>query len=166
MRILIVQDKTNDIKQHCEFAIMEKEQLSPRLHNIGDNRVILEYPKEEKVFRKCKDDIQEKLVTQEILVCFCSLYSESFTTTMITSGNCITTIEVKLYNAIDNIIFLRLLLNNLTIESNIATNLIPKLHLPNLIQNFMVKDENNLLNLKCVLKAHRSQYKNKNHFIS
>ena len=50
------------------------------------------------------------------------------------------------------------MLNNLTIESNIATNLIPKLHLPNLIKNFMVKDENNWLNLKDVLKAHRSQY--------
>ena len=50
------------------------------------------------------------------------------------------------------------MLNNLTIESNIATNLIPKLHLPNLIQNFMVKDENNMVNLKDVLKAHRSHY--------
>ena len=72
--------------------------------------------------------------------------------------NCIKTIEVKLYNSMDNITFLRLLLNNLTVESNIATNLIPKLHLPNLIQNFMVKDESYLLNLKDVLKAHRSQY--------
>ena len=159
----IVQNKTNDIKEHCEFAIMGKEQLSPRLHNIGDSRVILENPKEERVYRKCKDDIQGKFLTQEKLVevmvpCFCSLYSEAFTTTMITSDNCITTIEVKLYNPIDNIIFLRLLLNNLTVESNIATNLIPKLHLPNLIQNFMVKDESNLLNLKDVLKAHKSQY--------
>ena len=77
---------------------------------------------------------------------------------MITSDNCVKNIKIKLYNPIDNIIFLRLLLNNLTIESNIATNLIPKLHLPNSIQNFMVKDENNLLNLKDVLKAHRSQY--------
>ena len=90
--------------------------------------------------------------------CFCSLYSGSFTTTMITSDNCVKTIEVKLYNLIDNIIFLILLLYNLTIELNISTNLIPKLHLPNLIQNCMVKDENNWLNLKDVLKAHRSQY--------
>ena len=77
---------------------------------------------------------------------------------MITSDNCVKNIEVKLYNPIDNIIFVRLLLNNHTIESNISTNLIPKLHLPNLIKNVMVKDENNLLNLKDVLKAHRSQY--------
>ena len=90
--------------------------------------------------------------------CLCSLYSESFTTTMLTSDNCVKNVTVKLYNPIDNIIFLRLLLNNLTIETNIATNLIHKLHLPNLIQNFMVKDENNLLNLKDVLKAHISQY--------
>ena len=81
--------------------------------------MILKNHKEEKVYRKCKDDIQEKIVTQEKLVevmvpCFCSLYSESFTTTMITNDNCITTIEVKLYNPIDNIIFLKLLLNNLT----------------------------------------------------
>ena len=109
---------------------------------------MLHNPKEERVYRKCKDDIQEKFVTQEKLVevmvaCFYSPYSESFTTTMITSDNCITTIEVKSYNPMNNLIFLRLLLNNLTVESNIATNLIPKLHLPNLIQNFMVKDENN-----------------------
>ena len=103
--------------------------------------MILENPKEEKIYR-CKDDIQEKNVTQEKLVevmvpCFCSLYSEYFTTAMITSDNCGKNIEVKLYNPIDNIIFLRLFLNNLTIESNFSTNLIPKLHLPNLIQNFM-----------------------------
>ena len=153
----IVQNKTNNIKQHCEFAIMEKEQLSPRLHNIGDNRVILENPNKEKIYRRCNDDIQEKLV--EVMVpCFCSLYNDSFTTTMITIDNCVKNIKVKLYNPIDNIIFLRLLVNNLTIESNIATNLIPKLLLPNLIQNFMVKYENNLLNLKDVLKAHISQY--------
>ena len=63
--------------------------------------------------------------------CVCSLYSEFFTTTMITSGNCVKNVKVKLYIPIDNIIFLRLLLNNRTIESDIATNLIPKLHLPN-----------------------------------
>ena len=74
-----------------------------------------------------------------MVTCFSGLYSESFTTTMITSDNCVKNVEVKLYNPIDNIIFLRLLLNNLTIESHIATNLIPKLHLPNLIQNFIVK---------------------------
>ena len=34
----IVENKTNDIKQHCEFATMGKEQLSPRLHNIGNIR--------------------------------------------------------------------------------------------------------------------------------
>ena len=137
----IVQNKTNDIKQHCEFAIMEKEHLLPRLYNIGDNRVIQENPKEEKIYRRCKDDVQEQFVTQEKLLevmvpCFCSLYSESFTTTMITSDNCVKNIKVKLYNPIDNIIFLRLLLNNLTIESNISTNLIHEY----------------------VLKAHRSHY--------
>ena len=63
-----------------------------------------------------------------------------------------------MYNPIDNIIFLILLLNNLTIESNISTNFIAKLHLPNLVQNFMVKVENNLFNLKDILKAHRLQY--------
>ena len=123
--------------------------------------MILENPKEEKMYRICKEDIKEKFVTQEKLVevmvpCFCSLYSESFTTTMITSDNCVKIIKVKLYNPIDHIIFVRLLLNNLTIESNIATNLIPKLHLLNLIQNFMVKDEDNLMKLKDVLEAYRS----------
>ena len=64
---------------------------------------------------------QEKLL--EIIVpCFCSLYSEYFTTTLITSDNCVRNIEVKLYNPTDNIIFLQLLLNNITIESNISVN--------------------------------------------
>ena len=36
--------------------------------------------------------------------------------------------------------------------------MIPKLHLPNLIQNCIFKNQNNLLNLKDVLKAHISQY--------
>ena len=123
----------------------------------------MENPKEDTIYRRCKDDIQEKCVTQEKLIevmvsCCCSLYNESFTTTMITSDNCVKNIKVKLYNPIDNVIFLRLLLNNRTIESNIATNLIPKLHLANLIKKIMVKDENKLLNLKDVLKAYRSQY--------
>ena len=54
---------------------------------------------------------QEKFV--EIIVpCFHSLYSEDFTTTLITSDNCVRNVEVKLYNLIDNIIFLQLLLAN------------------------------------------------------
>ena len=124
-----IQNKTQDIKHNCEFAIMEKEHLLPRLHNIGDNRVILENPRDERIYRRCKDDIQEKFVTQEKFVelrvpCFCSLYSESFTTTMITSDNCVKKIKIKLYNPIDNIILLGLLLNNITIESYISTNLV------------------------------------------
>ena len=58
MRILYCPEQTNYIKQNCEFAIMETEHLLPRLHNIGDNIVILENPKEEKNYRRCKDDIQ------------------------------------------------------------------------------------------------------------
>ena len=74
---------------------------------------------------------KKRIVTQEKLVelkvpWFCSLYSEYFTATMITSDNWVKNFEVKLYNPIENIIILRLLLNNLTIESNIASNLIPK----------------------------------------
>ena len=79
-----------------------KKHLLPRLHNIGKNRVIFKNPKEERIYKRCKDDIQEKFVTQEKLVevmvpCFCSLYSESFTTTMITSDSYVKYIEVKLY---------------------------------------------------------------------
>ena len=90
------------MKEHCEFAIIEKERLLPRSHNIGNNMVILENLREERVYRRCKNYIQEKFVIQEKLV-----------------DNCVRNIEVKLYNPIDAIIFLRLLLNNLTIKSNI-----------------------------------------------
>ena len=87
---------------------LKKKRLLPRLHIIGNNRVILENPRDERIYRRCKDDIQEKFVTQEKLVevmvaCCCSLYSESYTTTMITSDNCVNNIKVKLYNPIDNI---------------------------------------------------------------
>ena len=72
---------------------MEKEHLLPRLHNIENSRVILENLKDERIYRQCKDNIQENCVTQDKLVkimvpCFCSHYSEPFTTTMITSDNC------------------------------------------------------------------------------
>ena len=47
---------------------------------------------------------------------------------------------------------------NSTIESNISVNLNRKLHFPELTQNIMVNDQEDLLNLKEVLKAHISQY--------
>ena len=47
---------------------MEKEHLLPRLHNIGNNRVILKNPRDKIIYRRCKDYIQEKIVTQSILL--------------------------------------------------------------------------------------------------
>ena len=79
-------------------------------------------------------------------------------TTLITSDNCVRNLEVKLYNPIDNIILIELLLANSTTESNISVNLIPKLHFSELIHNCMLMDEDNVLHLKDVLKTNRSQY--------
>ena len=64
----IAQNKTNDIKEHCESAIMEKVHLLLRLHTIGNNRMILENPRDERIYRRCKVNIQVKLVTQDKFV--------------------------------------------------------------------------------------------------
>ena len=56
--------------------------------------------------------------------------------------------DIKLYNPMDNIIFLQLLLNNTRMEVNKTYNLIPKLHMPELINNFMIEEDKHLLKLK------------------
>ena len=158
----IVSNDTNGIKNYCEFAIVRNEAVSPKIHNIGDNRILLENPHGARVYQKCMDSTKKTFITQELLVeievpCFCVLFTETFTTTLITSDVCITTPEVKMYNAMDNILFLNMLLND-TVRDNITITMIPQLILPDLIQDFDIDDDSNLLNLKDVLNAHRSKY--------
>ena len=54
------QNKTNGIKER-EFVNMENKLALPILHNIGNNKVLLENPQEVKVYRRCQDDSKDKL---------------------------------------------------------------------------------------------------------
>ena len=103
----IVSNDTNGIKKYCEFAIVRNTAISPKVHNIGDNKILLENPHAARVYQKCMESTKKTFITQELLVeievpCFCVLFTETFTTTLITSDVCITSPEVKMYNAIYN----------------------------------------------------------------
>ena len=160
--LAIVSNDTNGIKNDCQFAIVHNRDVSPRVHNIADNRVLLENPHAARIYQKCMDSMKKTFITDEILAeielpCFCLLVCDSFTTTLVTSDVCITTPEVKLYNPLDNILFLSLLLNN-TVRENITINMIPSLILPTLIQDFVINDDEDLLDLKLVLEAYGTSY--------
>ena len=161
--VAIMKNKTNDILKQCEFAIVDKKDVLPTVHNIQDNRVLVENPEELKIYQRCTDNSMKKFVTQAVLAeiiipCFCSLVSETFTTTLITTDDCVNTPEVKLYNPMENIIFLQLLLNTTRMETNKTYNVIPKLQMPELISNFMMEEDKHLLNLKEVIRAHKTAY--------
>ena len=53
-----------------------------------------------------------------------------------------------------------LLLNSTRTEPNINYNVIPQLHMPKLINNFMIEEYKHLLNLKDVIQAHNITYYN------
>ena len=79
-----------------------------------------------------------QVVLAEIIIpCFCALVSQTCTTTLIRTDYCVDTTEVKLYNPMENIIFLQLFLNTTRMEINKTYNVIPKLQMPELISNFM-----------------------------
>ena len=63
-------------------------------------------------------------------------------------------------NPMDNIIYLQLLLNTTKMETNKTYNVIPKLQMPELISNFMIEEDRPLLNLKEVIRAHKTAYYN------
>ena len=56
----------------------------------------------------------------------------------------------------ENIIFLQLLLNTTRMETNKTYNVIPKLQMPELFSNFMIEEDKQLLNLKEVIRAHKT----------
>ena len=159
--VAIMKNKTNDILKQCEFAIVDKKDVLPTVHNIQDNRVLVENLQELKIYQRCTDNSMKKFVTQAVLAeiiipCFCALVSETFTTTLITTDDCVDTPEVKLYNPMNNIIFLQLLLNTTRMETHQTYNVIPKLQMTVLISNFMMEDDKHLLNLKEVIRAHKT----------
>ena len=43
-------------------------------------------------------------------------------------------------------------------ETNKTYNVIPKLQMPELISNFMIEEDKQLLNLKEVIRAHKTAY--------
>ena len=127
----------------------------PTVYNIQNNRALVENPQELKIYQRCTDNSRKMFVTQAVLTeiiikWFCALVSETFTTTLITTDECVDTPDVKLYNPMENTIFLRLLLNTTGMETNKTYNVIPKLQMPELISNFMIEDKH-LLNLKEVI---------------
>ena len=162
----IVQNKTNHIMENCKIAMIEQQNVLPKVHIIKENKVLLENPQNSKVYKKCLGGSQKEFVSSKQLIevtvpCFCSLYSEKFITTVVTSDSCVSTPDIKLYNPMDNIIFLRMLLNDtLSDTHNISMDAIPRLNLPDLIEDFDIQDDNSLLNLKDVLAANKQNFYN------
>ena len=44
--VAIIKNKNNDILKQCEFAIVDKKDVLPTVHNIQNNRVFVENPPE------------------------------------------------------------------------------------------------------------------------
>ena len=102
----------------------------------------------------------QAVLAEIIIPCFCTLASETFSTTLIMTNDCVKPPDIKLYNPMDKIIFLQLLLNITRMDTNKTYNVIPKLHMPELINNFMIEEDTHLLNLKVVIRAYKTAYYN------
>ena len=138
--IAIMKNKTNYITEYCELAILHKNNVLPTVHNFGNNRVLIETLQEEKIYRRCTDNSKKTFLTQSniaeiVMECFYAIISETFTTTLMTTDNCVVTPDVTLYDPMNNIIFLALLLNKTTMEQNGTYNIIPHLRMPKLIND-------------------------------
>ena len=136
----IVSNKTSEIKENCKFAILKKASIEPRIHRIKNNKVLIENPQGVNIYKKCMDSSRKEYITNNMLVeieipCFCSLLSDTFTTTLITSDVCVTTPQVDLYDPMKTILFIEMLLN-ITTFGNITMDMIPRLEMPHLISDF------------------------------
>ena len=93
--------------------------------------------------------------------CFCSLSSDTMTSSLITSDSCIDTPKVKMYNPLKNLIFLDRTLFNKSVFENLTLAFMPRLEMPDLIADFETETDCYLLNfLKHVFSAHKSAYYN------
>ena len=165
--LAIIQNKTAQIKNNCMMAMVDSKGLSTKIHQIRNNTILLENTKSENIYMKCMKTNKREFLTSETLAeldvpCFCSLSSDTMTSSLITSDSCIDTLKVKMYNPLKNLIFLDLLLNETVLE-NITLAYIPRLEMPNLITDFEIETDSHLLNLKDVLSAHKSSYFNTVH---
>ena len=46
---------------------MDKKNALPTVHNIGNNRVLVENPQELKIYQRCTDSSKKMFVTQAVL---------------------------------------------------------------------------------------------------
>ena len=162
--LAIVQNKTGEMREYCKMALVDVAAVPTKVHRIKNNKVLLENARGEDVYRKCMNTNNKQFVTRDKLAeldvpCFCALQSDSMTTSLITSEVCIETPKVKLYDPLQNILFLQLLLNTTTLE-NVTLNMIPYLNMPELITDFDMDDDKQLLNMKDVLSDYKSNYYN------
>ena len=128
---------------------MEVAAALTNVHRIKNNKVLLENARGEDVYRKSNKLFIVSIHTRDKLAeldvpCFCALQSDSMTTSLITSDVCIETPKVNLYDPLQNILFLQLLLNTTTLE-NVTLNMIPYLNMPELITDFDMDDDKQLL---------------------
>ena len=160
--LAIVRNITEDIANNCEYAVFNRKTATLKFHIIADNRLLIENPREADIYQRCQENEHELYLTNATLAeiaipCFCYLYGAEFSTSIITSDNCIVTPNVTLYNPTNNIIFMKLL--NISYDNdNISMDLIPELQMPNLIEDFTLDDDKHMLNLKDVLLALKNDY--------
>ena len=109
--LAIVQNKTGEMREYCKMALVDVAAVPTKVHRIKNNKVLLENARGEDVYRKCMITNNKQFVTRDKLAeldipCFCALQSDSMTTSLITSDVCIETPKVKLYDPLQNILFL------------------------------------------------------------
>ena len=96
----ILQNKTRNIMENCEIAIVDSIKLKPNVHRIKDNTVLLENPQNSKIYKKCLGGSKKEYVNSNSLIevtvpCFSAPFCEKFITTVVTSDSCVSTRDVN-----------------------------------------------------------------------
>ena len=159
----IVYNKTVDIQNNCNFAIVDISDVKPKVHYLGNNKILVENPLSVPVYQQCKDTNNKVLLSAEQLFeaaipCFCWIFSDGFSTSLMTSDSCVTSPTTKTYQPMNNILYINLLLNTSQEIRNISLDFLPSLNLPKLTTDLLIDNDNNFLDLKDVLQARQSGY--------
>ena len=109
--LAIIQNKTAQIENNFMMDMLDNRRLSTKIHQIRNNTILLENTKSENIYMKYMETNKREFLTSETLAeldvpCFCSLSSDTMTSSLITSNSCINTPKVKINNPLKYLIFL------------------------------------------------------------
>lgn len=165
--LAILMNDTDLIKSKCDIGLFQMENVVPEIIQIGVGHVLVINPRKLNVYQQCDSMKNRIYLSNNFLIetkvsCFCWLTNEQFATPTFVYESCVDTADIntKIYDPIENLLYISLLFNYTDLQDLPPMNV---LQLPKKIIDFTLPDETKILNLKHVISAQKNNFDNSVH---